>query len=317
MTSTERQTALEEHDQTTSPQGAISDPPLKADIAVEPASETALLPAAEAGCGCSSQPSSGGDSRFVYAIGDIDLRFPSMGVEKEYLQAVKEADTANLTDRQTIHRTLIAPENRYLARNVCFVFSIQGIESYILKARTEGDLEQLIEAARPGSGNKRNVVIGTLGPIAPPGYCSGLQIPIIPFDRIYTFEIDEFVKAIPRPESVKAATFQETARELFFRVMQLADNAGQDDTHRAINYLALRYPAIYSKTVEMFAADKSLTAVDVRQSRLSGTRRILDVIFAYTDRNTDVMEKFFVRVDVTERWLFLVSKLQPYFDREH
>jgi hypothetical protein len=38
-------------------------------------------------------------------------------------------------------------------------------------------------------------------------------------------------------------------------------------------------------------------------------------IRAYTDRNTDVTEKYFARVDVTENFPFLVTKLSPYYDR--
>jgi PatG C-terminal len=50
-------------------------------------------------------------------------------------------------------------------------------------------------------------------------------------------------------------------------------------------------------------------------SPLSGTRKIVDVIFSYTNRNTDFTEKFFVRVDVTEEFPFLVTKMSPYYDR--
>jgi hypothetical protein len=62
-----------------------------------------------------------------------------------------------------------------------------------------------------------------------------------------------------------------------------------------------------------FGRNASLTAVDVRISPLSGTRKIVEVIFSY--RNTDVTEKFFVRVDVTEEFPFLVTKMSPYYDR--
>ena len=97
--------------------------------------------------------------------------------------------------------------------------------------------------------------------------------------------------------------------------MLLTDNAGATDEHRALNYLAMRYPAIYAKAAESFARDCSLTGVEVRPSPLSSTRKIVDVIFAYTNRNTDFTEKFFVRVDVTEEFPFLVTKMSPYFDR--
>jgi len=79
--------------------------------------------------------------------------------------------------------------------------------------------------------------------------------------------------------------------------------------------LTVRYPAIYAKAAEEFARDFSLTGVDVRPSPLSGTRRVVDIIFSFTNRNTDFTEKFFVRVDVTEEFPFLVTRLSPYYDR--
>jgi hypothetical protein len=95
----------------------------------------------------------------------------------------------------------------------------------------------------------------------------------------------------------------------------MADNAGATDADRAVNYCALRYPLIYAKAAESFAANSSLTGLEVRTSPLSGTRKIVEVIFSYTNRGTDVTEKFFVRVDVAEEFPFLVTKLSPYYDR--
>jgi hypothetical protein len=102
---------------------------------------------------------------------------------------------------------------------------------------------------------------------------------------------------------------------LFDRIMQMADNAGATDEHRALNYLAVRYPTIYAQASQAFERNFSLAAVAVRPSRLSSTRKVADVVFSYTNRQTDVTEKYFVRVDVTEEFPFLVSKLSPYYDR--
>jgi hypothetical protein len=55
-----------------------------------------------------------------------------------------------------------------------------------------------------------------------------------------------------------------------------------------------------AKTAEELARDFSLTGVDVLPSPLSGTRKIVDIIVSYTNRNTDFTEKFCVRVDATE-----------------
>jgi hypothetical protein len=160
-----------------------------------------------------------------------------------------------------------------------------------------------------------DVVIGLRGLNAAPELCNGLMVPIVAFDQLYYFDRDALVKAIPRPDKIAARQFEAAARELFERILQMADNAGATDEHRAVNFLAVRYPAIYALAAERHAQDNTLTAVEVRLSPLSGTRKVVEVIFAYTNRNTDVTEKFFVRVDVTEEFPFLVTKLSPYYDR--
>jgi hypothetical protein len=196
------------------------------------------------------------------------------------------------------------------------VLSVQGLETYLLLPRDPADTDLLVEAIRPvSSPDDIDVVIGVRGPIASPAMCNGLMVPIVMFDQIYSFDRSTLIKSIPRPEKTTAAQFGPAAEELFNRIMQMTDNAGATDEHRALNYLAMRYPAIYAKAAEEFALDFSLTGVEVRPSPLSGTRNVVDVIFSYTNRNTDFTEKFFVRCDTTEEFPFLVNKLSPYYDR--
>ena len=253
---------------------------------------------------------------YVYAIGRVEARFPNLAAEKEFAQATGRTDTAGKTDQQTFHAVLSKRENRYLVRQLCWVLTIQGLETYLLQPRDPADIDLLVEAIRPApSPNDIDVVIGLRGPIAPPEMCNGLMLPIVAFDQIYSFDRDALIKAIPKPEKTTAAQFGPAAEELFNRIIQLTDNAGATNEHRALNYLAMRYPAIYAKAAEEFGRDSSLTGVEVRPSPLSSTRNIVEVIFSYTNRNTDFTEKFFVRVDVTEEFPFLVTKLSPYYDR--
>lgn len=253
---------------------------------------------------------------YVYALGRIEPRIPSLSVEKEFRQATGRAETDKLTDRQALHKVLSERQNRYLARQLCWVLTIEGLETYILQPRDPMDLELLVEAIRPEpSPVDVDIVIGLRGPIAPPQMCNGLMVPIVVFDQIYSFDRDTLVQSIPCPDGVDDNQFGPAAEELLDRIMQMADNAGATDEHRALNYLAVRYPAIYATAVDEFARNSSLTGVEVRPSRLSGTRNIVDVIFSYTNRQTDITEKFFVRVDVTEQFPFLVTKLSPYYDR--
>jgi hypothetical protein len=269
---------------------------------------------------CGVAPVANGDAAatpsYVYAIGRIEPRFPRPSVEKEFVQATGRAETAGLTDRQAFQNVLSQRQNRYLTRQLCWVLSVEGLETYLLYPRDPADLDLLVEALRPTSSPMDvDVVIGMRGPIAQPEVCNGLMVPIVAFDQIYSFDRDALIQAIPKPEQVSAEAFAPAADELFDRIMQMADNAGATDADRAANYCALRYPPIYAKAAESFAANSSLTGLEVRASSLSGTRKIVEVIFAYTNRNTDVTEKFFVRVDVTEEFPFLVTKMSPYYDR--
>lgn len=257
-----------------------------------------------------------GAPAFVYALGRVEPRFPSLGVEKEFVQATGRADMAGLSDRQALQAILSDRANRYLARQLCWVFTIEGLDTYVLVPRDPTDLELLVEAVRPAPrATDVDVVIGARGPLASPEACNGLMVPIVLFDQMYSFDIESFVEAIPRPDSMTGDQFGPVAEELFNRIQQLADNAGATDEHRALNYLAVRYPAIYAHATEAFGRNQSLSGVDVRTSRLSGVRRIVDVIFSFTNRETDVTEQFFVRVDVTEQYPFLVTKLSPYYER--
>jgi len=282
------------------------------------ASKASASAAAQACPTCGAAPSANGTTApsYVYAIGRIEARFPRPSVEKEFAQATGRAGTASLTDRQALQKVLSHRPNRYLARQLCWVMTIEGFETYILVPHDPADLDLLIEAVRgTPSPSDLDVVIGIRGPIAPPEMCNGLMVPIVVFDQIYSFDRQELIKAIPKPEKGSAKDFAPAAEELFDRIMQMADNAGATDEHRALNYCAVRYQAIYTNAAEAFGRNASLTAVQVLPSPLSGTRKVLDVVQSFTNRNTDVTEKYFLSVDVTEEFPFLVRKLSPYYDR--
>jgi len=198
------------------------------------------------------------------------------------------------------------------------VLNIEGMDTYILQPHGPHGFDLLIETIRPSpSPMDIDIVIGNRGHIAPPEMCNGLMVPIVFFDQIYSFDRPKLLEDLKekRPETVSEEEFTSTAEELFERIMQLADNAGATDEHRALNYLAVRYDAIYAKATEMHQRNFSLTEVVVGTSRLSGARKIVAPIFTFTHRETDVNEKYFVRVDVTEEFPFLVTKMSPYYDR--
>jgi hypothetical protein len=311
------QSQAEFEEQTATASAVRDDPPAAVAPAVgRPAG--AISPQACATCGTAM---TGNDATptptsWLYAIGNVEARFPAISLEKEFAQATGRDNTSGLTDRQAFQAVLSKPENRYLARQCCYIMTIAGIETYILVPRDYSDMALLVGAIRANpSPMDLDVVIGTKGPIAPPQKCNGLLLPIVVFDQLYSFDRESLIKSIPKPEKTSAKDFVPAAEEVLDRVMQIADNAGATDEHRALNYLAVRYPAIYAKAADYFAQNCSLRAVDVQGSPVTGARNVLDVIFSYANRATDVVEKCFVRVDVTDEFPFLVTKLSPYYDR--
>src|SRR5262245_50008734 len=55
---------------------------------------------------------------YVFALGQIEPRFPSLAVEKEFAQVTGRSETARLTDRQAFHAVASDRQNRYLARQM-------------------------------------------------------------------------------------------------------------------------------------------------------------------------------------------------------
>jgi hypothetical protein len=278
-------------------------------LPVAPTQEDASLSSCPT-CGTMAPPS------YVYALGQVEPRFPSLSVEKELAQATGRAETNGLTDRQALHRVLSERRNRYLVRHLCWVLTIEGLETYILRPRDPMDWDLLVEAVRPRPRTGDiDAVIGIRGPIAPPDLCNGLSVPIVLFTQIYSFDEESLIKSIPRPRDIPEEQFASAAERLFGEIMQMADNAGATDEHRALNYVATRYPKIYETMSDAHARNAGLAGIEVRPSRLSGVRKVVDIILSFNHRQTDVVEKHFTRVDVTEEFPFLITKMSPYYDR--
>jgi hypothetical protein len=262
-------------------------------------------------------PSDTTTTSYIYSAGQVEAPiFPTEDLEKEYAQVVGESYADGLTDRQTLHAILSQPENRYIVRRMCWVFSVAGTETYILQPCCGQGFDMLVQSLRPvPHNNDIDVVIGVRGPNAPAIMCKGRPLPIVIFDKIYSFDRDELIKSIPKPKKMTQKDFAPAAEELFRKIMQMADNAGSTDEHRALNYLAVRYDAIYAKAAEMYEKNYSLSKFEWRSSSVSGVHKILDVIFSYKHRQTDFVDKYYCRVNITGQYPFLHAKLSPYFDR--
>lgn len=290
--------------------------PVTGDFASSVVPSEASCPKSRCGCAGSSRSDAMTERSYVYALGRIHARIPSLGIEKELAQLTGRTETAGLTDRETLSKVLSSRANRYLARRVCWVFAIEGIDTYILKPEDDAGLEQLIASLRAAPRpTDIDVVVGRRGGLSSPSMCNGLIVPIVLTDQVYSFDVDELVAGLPTCTQQQGGTSEAVAtEEVFFRLAQMAGNAGADDDHRALNYLTVRYPNMYALAAQHFERGCALTGIEVRPSRLSSARKVVEVIFAFASRVTDFTSKYACRVDVTEEFPFLMSKLSPFYD---
>ncbi|OGG52539.1 MAG: hypothetical protein A3F84_25410 [Candidatus Handelsmanbacteria bacterium RIFCSPLOWO2_12_FULL_64_10] len=256
----------------------------------------------------------------------------------EVAQEIQRLDNplANTVVLRKAEPRLLAVSNRladghfYLMRQLCWVLTINAVETYILQPRDSAGFEMIADAVQNSVASPNqylDVVVGVRGPMAPPQMCRGLRLPIVMFDQIISFNREQNIDLlvflgqgrVPPLVGVTRAHIEEALN----RTTQVARNTGASDRHRALNYLAVNnYPEFYLNAADechgtppgLPQRDAFLSGVEVRRSRQSGARRIVDVIFAFTDNNTSVVRKFFVRVDVTERFPFLVTPWSPYYD---
>ena len=269
-------------------------------------------------CSCKAGSMKNIEPNYVYAIGSVKINFPNPSIEKEFRQVVAQENTKEIIDPEVMHKVL--KNNRYLVREVCWILTVEGIETYILVPRDPFDLDQLVEAiAREGrEALDTDVVIGEMGPIAPIEQC-GFELPILVFDKIYSFKKKTLIDEIPKPEDVDEEKFRISSDYVFNRIQQLADNVGSTHEHRALNYLAVRYPQIYVHTHRMYANNFSLESIQAQPSRMSATgRKLVNTIWTYQDRSAGlvgIVEKFYVRVDVTGKYPSLDNPLMRYIDR--
>ncbi|MGW8762979.1 cyanobactin maturation protease PatG family protein [Streptomyces sp. NPDC055815] len=298
---------------------AAEDPGPVRDPGPAHADEATVVPSS---CGCTAPASSGGggdndDGGYVYVLGRVRAVFPNVSIQHEFFQVAGAGGQTDSTDADAMYRVLSAPENRYLARQMCFVLSVQGVDTYILEATDPTGLDELVEALRPvDDGRDLAVVVGALGPVAPPSACQGLSVPVVGVVKTWGFDRKELIGAIERPQGTSRKEFEKVVGALLDRLLQLSDNAGTDPVGRVLNYLTVRCQEMYQKTNEKRAEGSVLTSVEAGPSRLSSrSQTVITVVFSYTNLQTNVVEKYFVRVGLAGYFPFPVTPFQEYFAR--
>jgi hypothetical protein len=270
----------------------------------------------------------------VYAVGRVTPQFPSIAVEKEFVQLTGQVGHG-MVETELLREVLRAPDNRYLARHLCWVFATQEVDTFALAPREEAELARLVDLLPDDAAEDVvHVVVGSSvlpGAIYEP--CPTLGLPTVVADQLFGFTLDEFGDALQNAEAAESAAsapaeassrktgraarprdqLQAVVRDVFSRLTRRAENRGVSDEHRALNYLALRYPPLYHAVAQAYDEGKLLVDIHARH-RHSSDRRLVSVEVIFRHRRTEITDRLQCLVDVTEVFPFLVTKLQPTFE---
>lgn len=275
-------------------------------------------------CGCGSMDNHNPDgtrmlpssNSFVYAIGKVIHDFPNDSLKLEYTHAtgrIPDEEKRGRTYHEVLYRVLTDRANRYIARESCYILTIEKYETYILVPRDPLDVETLVEALRPSPDPSDNdIIIGEKVRIPPPEMCRGRTNPIVIVDKIWSFNRDELIKQIPKRKGISEDQFKKTINALFNYILQIADNAGAIDEHRAINYLSVTHAEIYHTTQTMQDQNYSLIDIEVHPSKqIVPGRKLLEVVFLYESRVNRTRRRFSATVDVTGKYPSLHTPMDP------
>jgi hypothetical protein len=274
-------------------------------------------------------------SGFVYAIGRIVPQFPSLGVEKEFAQLTDGIESGGTVETALLRQVLSDPQNRYLGRHLCWVFTSQHVETFSVLPRDDSDLTRLIEMLPTEAGDDVvHVVVGRFGRSGFDTTCDSLNLPSIVPDQLLAFTLDEFIEAMPdMPDAIRESDntssdpeqtdnsrpdetmrqFRAVIRGVYPRLTRRADNHGMSDEHRALNYVSLRYPAIYHMALQAHRESKVLVNIETRPTP-SAARRLVSIRLTFRQRRTDIVEHYHCLVDVTDVFPFLASPLTLVYD---
>lgn len=247
----------------------------------------------------------------IYAIGSVEARFPTIGIEREFQQRqgrLPEA-AAEASRASQVRRVLEA--NPHVAVRMSYVFLAAGVPAFILAPTGRYLQDELLTAVEhTGDPDYWCVLIGRRGPMAGPEVAGGVLAPIVACDQLYCFSQEEWKASLAeqlapaiKAERINRRNLNRVTKELFAQILNSTENIGATDAHRALNYVLVQHPGLFLAAAER-AGKQVLERIEARQVHGLGARRIVAVIVTFLDMATGVPERLFTRVDVTEEWPF-------------
>jgi hypothetical protein len=161
----------------------------------------------------------------ILAVGRLRATFPSLGHYREYADAAQIDPDATITSSD-LKEVLSLDEHRYLARQVCWTFTVRlGVDVCLVIPRYDADLDEMMDTLAAEDDGTVQVLVGESATArAAPG-CWDIDLPMVAPVQFHSFSLDEFAEAMA--EHYDAADIPETTRPEISSTGE--DTANNDD----------------------------------------------------------------------------------------
>jgi hypothetical protein len=261
----------------------------------------------------------------VFTVGRLRAGFPDSGLQQEYAQAASVHPDAPVESSE-LKAVIAQPDNRYLARQVCWTFTAQsGDDACTVLPRSEAELDDLIDLLAPEGAEPIQALVGSPAATRTPFGCWAGDLPAVWPVQVLSFAMDEFTDAMAsehQPDADEKADvaplrenpqYRASVHDLFVRLTQRSGNVGVTDEDRACNFLALKDSPSYALNWQARTEGKNLTNITAR-AMFKGARRLVDVRFVFRHHQTHLTETYHCQVDTTDLFCYKALPLSPTYD---
>ena len=277
---------------------------------IEPSASPEIIPQ-ECSCNQSNSPT------YIYALGIITPVFPDEGVQQEFKFAAQE-----LKQPQDAYYQVLSykdPNGQqpyfYIAKSMRWVLEIDSVETYFLLPQSEFEFQELINSLEPQKTTVdplTAIAVGVKGPKSPASFSRGISLPLVSLTQLFYFSYDTVISQISNTTNLETQTVRDLLQQL-----QSMPNNGSSDGGRALNYIAYRFPEVYSQANQMInptgnQSSYFLKSIHTKPSNLEGNRRITDAIFSFQQFDTSEEKSFYCSIDVSGQFPFLVTPIRPF-----
>ncbi|XOV80988.1 MAG: hypothetical protein ACFHVJ_08560 [Aestuariibacter sp.] len=272
-------------------------------------------------------PASAQSRPFVYAVGSIVPDFPSLCVEKEFLQSLPAQAAqqlhANTTSSKALSMASLTPyfyevlsteSNFHLAREMQWNFiNADNNQLFRIIPSSNARLKELINATKINPDKKqvdRQVLVGRKKSSAH-----------VLMTRLSSVSEAKLVATVCAKNS---AIDQTKLLPIIEFILSLQANDGSSVKSRAINYALYFNPEIYIKSYELLYGTASnganpsgyqLLGIKTRQQEYNGGHQV-DIVFDYAGINSGAPQSWYCSVDVSGEFPYLLKTFARFLPNE-